>query len=97
MKKEDITKEAKNLKLHSVSNKEPLTYEQLNDVCNQLVIQNNQLKKKCQELESFNAFKRIDYLFQVLDHTNTFSKEFVDYCAKELEDAIRIVEDNQEG
>ena len=44
-----------------------LTYEQLNDACNQLWQQNKQLVKRNKELEQFVMNKRLDYLFKVLE------------------------------
>lgn len=95
MEKKNIAKEVK-LKVEPKEDRKPLSYEQLNDACNQLAIQNNKLKRRCQELESFNAFKRLDYLFQVLDHVNNFDKDFVISCAEEIKAAIIIPEEKEE-
>lgn len=95
MKEQNKTKEVK-LKIEPKEDKKPLSYEQLNDACNQLVIQNSKLKKRCQELESFNMFKRLDYLFEVLDHANKFDNEFVNSCAEEIKAAIIIPEEIKE-
>ena len=40
-----------------------LTYEQLNDACNQLWQQNKQFVARNRELEAFAMNKRLDYLF----------------------------------
>lgn len=85
-------KKTKEIKMNAVNDKqrEPLTYNQLNDVCNQLWQQNQQLTKKCQELDNFNMFKRLDYLFKVLDYPTLFDKKFVSACTKEIKEAMVI-------
>lgn len=67
-----------------------LTYEQLNDACNQLWQQNQQLMKRVKELEQFDMFKRLDYLFKVLEFRDTFSVDFVEDCVREIEEAMTI-------
>lgn len=68
-----------------------LTYEQLNEACNQLFQQNQQLRKQVNELNSFNAFKRLDYLFKVVEHSSAFNDaEFTSYCIDEIKDAMII-------
>lgn len=71
-----------------------LTYEQLENVAAQLHTQVRQLSEKVQELEVFNIFRRLDYLFKVIENPNSFNKEFVDKCSKEIENTITIPEDN---
>lgn len=70
-----------------------LTYEQLNDACNQLFQQNQQLLRQVKELNMMNAFRRLDYLFKVLEHQNNFSSDFVGDCAMEIKDSMTIPED----
>lgn len=68
-----------------------LTYEQLNDACNQLFQQNQQLRKKLDELNTFNAFKRLDYLLKVIELANTIKDaDFINGCIEELKEAIVI-------
>lgn len=76
--------------------KEKLTYEQLNDACNQLAIQNRQLIKKCQELDNYSMFKRLDYLFMVLKYKDSFDTDFVITCADEIKEAIIIPKEEKE-
>lgn len=74
-----------------------LTYEQLNNVCNQLMMQNKQLMQKCQELESYNMFKRLDYLFMILKYKDSFDTDFIISCADEIKEAIVIPKGEKEG
>lgn len=73
-----------------------LTYEQLNDACNQLYQQNRQLLLKNRELEQFAMNKRLDYLFKVLEHSNNFSSDFVVSCSSEIEEAMTIPEEKED-
>lgn len=74
----------------SKTQEKKLTYEQLNDACNQLWQQNKQLAVKNRELEQFAMNKRLDYLFQVLEFSKEFSSDFVGTCASEIEEALTI-------
>ena len=72
-----------------------LTYEQLNDACNQLWQQNQQLAKRAKELEQFAVNKRLDYLFKVIEFSSSFSSDFVGNCASEIEEAMTIPQEEQ--
>ena len=72
-----------------------LTYEQLNDACNQLVQQNRQLIVRNRELEQFAMNKRLDYLFKVLEFSKEFSSDFVGNCASEIASAMVIPEEEE--
>lgn len=72
-----------------------LTYDQLNDACNQLWQQNQQLAKRNRELEQFAINKRLDYLFKVLEFGSKFSSDFVGNCASEIEEAMTITTQEQ--
>lgn len=76
------------------SEEKKLTYEQLNDACNQLWQQNKQLAVRNRELEQFAINKRLDYLFKVLEYSSKFSNDFIISCTNEIEEAMTIT--NQE-
>lgn len=80
----------------SETKQQKLTYEQLNDACNQLWQQNKQLVARNRELETFAMNKRLDYLFKVLELSNQFSSDFVGSCASEIEQAMTIPQDIEE-
>lgn len=80
----------------SENKQQKLTYEQLNDVCNQLWQQNKQLVARNRELETFAMNKRLDYLFKVLELNNQFSSDFVVNCSSEIEQAMTIPQDIEE-
>ena len=84
-------------------NQQKLTYEQLNDACAQLYQQNQVLAKRLQQAELTNMFKRLDYLFEVLNYSPIFKDdEFVGKCADEIKEALTVVpseeqEEKEEG
>lgn len=80
----------------SETKQQKLTYEQLNDACNQLWQQNKQLVARNRELETFAMNKRLDYLFKVLELSNQFSSDFVVNCSSEIEQAMTISQDIEE-
>ena len=79
-----------------VMEEKKLTYDQLNDACNQLVQQNRQLMMRNRELEQFAMNKRLDYLFKVLEFSREFSSDFVGNCASEITSAMVIPEEEEE-
>lgn len=64
--------------------KTELTYEQLNAVATQLSQQNMQLRKQIEEMNYVNLFKRLDYLFKVVEFADKFSAPFVSTCIAEI-------------
>ena len=93
-------KKAKAVNMNIASKKEEsnkkLTYEQLNDACNQLWQQNKQLSVRNRELESFVMNKRLDYLFKVVEFSTKFSSDFIVNCISEIEEAMTIPQNNTE-
>ena len=61
-----------------------LTYEQLYNVAHQLSNQNVDLRQKLSEANLINMFKRLDYLFKVLEMYKRFDDKFVYNCTKEI-------------
>lgn len=91
-------KETKTVEMKAVEgNKEEaqkLTYEQLNEACNQLFQQNQQLRKQVNELNTYNAFRRLDYLFKVVELASTIKDaEFINECIAEIKEAMTIKEE----
>lgn len=79
-----------------VAQKEKLSYEQLEQVAHQLSDQAKQLYTKLQKSNLDNLFKRLDFLFKVLKHQDSFSTEFVVECVNEIENIIRVPEKSEE-
>lgn len=76
-------------------NEQKLTYEQLNDACNQLFQQNQYLTRQVRELNATNLFKRLDYLFKVVELSSTIKDaEFVNSCIDEIKEAMAPASDD---
>ena len=54
-----------------------LSYEELENVCHQLSEQSQTLYRKLQEANMTNMFKRLDYLFAVVENKVAFPEDFV--------------------
>lgn len=68
-----------------------MTYEELLKAAQDLNAQNAYFKQqaqkmaqKIQELSDFSMFKRLDYLFKVVELRDKFPAEFVQACADEI-------------
>ena len=80
-----------------------LSYEELTKVANGLKEQNNFLMKQCQQMEGklrelveVINFKRLDYLFKVVELGYEFDTKFVSQCISELEESLTIKEQSEE-
>lgn len=93
-------KEAKvvDLKSTSASEDKPqkMSYEQLENIAHQLSDQAKQLYARLQEANMANMFKRLDYLFKVVENAHAFSEEFVSKCIAEIEDLMTVPETEEE-
>lgn len=67
-----------------------MTYEQLEQVAHQLSEQAKQLYRKLQEANMINMFKRLDYLFKVVENKDSFNGAFVQSCVDEIQDILTI-------
>lgn len=73
-----------------------LTYEQLNNAAMQLSQQNMQLRKQLEETNLFNLFRRLDYLFKVVEFAGQFPADFVTACTAEIQTLLAAPEDMPE-
>lgn len=83
-----------NMRASQGEQEQKLTYEQLNDACQQLFQQNQYLVKELKEANMTNVFKRLDYLFRVLESAPSFDNTFVKQCASEIQEALTLKEEN---
>lgn len=65
------------------------TESELNAACGQLY---QRLMKEIQVRDMTNMFKRMDYLFKIIENENYFSNDFVNSCIQEIETALTPVE-----
>lgn len=68
-----------------VQENKKLSYEELENVANNLYM-------KLQQADMTNMFKRLDYLFKVMKYRDAFTAEFYNKCASEIEMMISIPE-----
>lgn len=64
--------------------KEKLSYEQLENVCHQLSEQSRNLYQRLQDVDMSNLFKRLDYLFAVIENRAAFPEDFIKSCTDEI-------------
>lgn len=74
---------------------EKMSYEQLEGIAHQLSEQNRQLFAKLQELNMTNMFKRLDYLFKVIENGNMFKQYFLEKCIAEVESLMTVPEQEE--
>lgn len=74
---------------------EKMSYEQLENVAHQLSEQNRQLFAKMQELNMANMFKRLDYLFKVVENGHMFEQDFLEKCIAEIESIMTVPEQEE--
>lgn len=77
---------------HEAARPEKMSYEQLENIAHQLSNQAKQLYAKLQEANMVNMFKRLDYLFKVVENAHAFNEEFVTKCVAEIEDLMTVPE-----
>lgn len=78
-----------------VQRPEKMSYEQLENVAHQLSEQNRQLFAKLQELNMANIFKRLDYLFKVVENGHMFKQDFLEKCIAEIESLMTVPEQEE--
>ena len=72
-----------------------MSYEQLEQVAHQLSEQARQLYGQLQKSNMTNMFKRLDYLFRVVENGHMFKQDFLDRCVKEIEDIMTVPEETE--
>jgi hypothetical protein len=60
-----------------------LSYEELENVANNLYA-------RLQQAEMSNMFKRLDYLFKVVENVDNFPQEFTEQCVEEIVNIMTI-------
>lgn len=76
---------------------EKMSYEQLENVAHQLSDQAKQLYMQLQNANMSNMFKRLDYLFKVVENSHMFKLDFVNKCINEIEDFMTIPEETEDN
>ena len=76
---------------------EKMSYEQLEQVAHQLSEQARQLYSQLQKSNMTNMFKRLDYLFKVVENGHIFKKDFLEKCIAEIEELMTVPEVEEEN
>lgn len=70
--------------MEEMNTTEKLTYEQLENVAAELQKRCATLYNELQNANMFNVFKRLDYLFKVVESKEVFPTDFVENCVTEV-------------
>lgn len=82
---------AKTVEMNASQENKKLSYDELNEVCMRLEQQNQYLVRELQKANLTNMFKRLDYLFKVVEYSHSFGDaEFVGNCIEEIKEAMTI-------
>lgn len=73
-----------------------LSYEELSQIAHQLSEQTRKLYAELQKANMTNIFRRLDYLFKVVENADKFSSEFLLSCVEEIEKTITLPEASEE-
>lgn len=76
---------------------EKMSYEQLEQIAHQLSEQARQLYSQLQKSNMTNMFKRLDYLFKVVENGHMFKQDFLEKCITEIEEIMTVPEETEEG
>lgn len=74
---------------------EKMSYEQLENIAHQLSEQTKQLYMKLQAANMSNMFKRLDYLFKVVENGHMFKQDFLEKCIAEIEELMIVPEETE--
>lgn len=72
-----------------------MSYEQLEQVAHQLSEQARQLYSQLQQSNMTNMFRRLDYLFKVVENGHMFKQDFLDKCINEIESIMTVPEETE--
>ena len=73
------------------------SYEQLEREVTGLKSMNNQLIMQLQQMNMGNLFKRLDYLFKVVEFKDAFNSSFYKKCIEEIEGYMTLPEVSEEA
>lgn len=83
-------------KNQEVEQPKELSYEELKNVAAQLQHQNEQMRNAIMKLDYTNTFKRLDYLFKVIEFSIQFPDDFIANCINEIVDMMTVKEEEKE-
>ena len=77
------------------ASRKKISYEELENVANQLNQQSQSLFKRLQEMTLNNFFTRLSFLFDILKNSDKFPKDFIDEVVEEIISSIRLEPDDE--
>jgi hypothetical protein len=90
---EKKVKTTKVSKLNPEVEEKKMSYEDLTSVVDKLQNENYQLKLILQRSQREDIYKRMDYLFKIIENSVMFSEDFLAKCTDEIVKAMTIPED----
>lgn len=83
--------------MEETQGKKKLSYDELKSVAGQLSQQNQQLNHMLQQANLNNIFKRLDYLFKVLEFKDCFKSDFIIGCADEIVELLAPLKEEEDN
>lgn len=75
--------------------KETYTKEEVQEIVRTYTRQLGSLIGKLQDLNISNTFKRLEFLFKVLEHSDKFPSDYLDEVTEEIMKIMTIPEENE--
>ena len=75
--------------------KKKLTYEELQTLAGSLSSQLQNLQEAYQKINYTNVFKRLDYLFLVVQNKDFFDKSFVSNIKDEIQSLLKLENEDE--
>jgi hypothetical protein len=72
-----------------VKEQKKMSYEELETLANNLYA-------RLQQVEMSNMFRRLDYLFKIVENIHSFPQEFADKCVAEITEFMTIPETKED-
>lgn len=89
-------KKAKVVEMQPVAGVEKKTYEQLEAENNQIKQQAEAMYRQMQQMNMTNIFKRLEFLFKIVENRTAFPEEFKNKCIMEIVNLITIPEEQKQ-
>ena len=97
MEEKKATAKVVEMKPQETEQSQKMSYEQLEQVAHQLSEQARQLYNQLQKSNLTNMFKRLDYLFKVVENGHMFKQDFLERCVSEIEDIMTVPEESEDN
>lgn len=89
-------KKAKVVEMQPTVDKSAKTYEELIAENNQIKQQAEAMYRQIQQMNMQNVFKRLEFLFKIVENRDAFPEEFKNKCVMEIVNLITIPEEQKQ-